>query len=78
MPIQAYVLGKVVPQKHLEVLENLRKIDCVECADFVYGTFDFIAKINAEDLNVLKKVVIERIRKLDNVEKTQTLVVSEV
>lgn len=40
-----------------------------------YGTYDIIAKVEAEDLNKLRDIITGRIRRLDKVTDTSTMVV---
>ena len=73
MPI-GYVLINTETGHMESVLEALEKIDVVEEAYMLYGTYDIIAKINTDDLDKLKKIVIQ-LRLLDKVRQTQTMVV---
>ena len=60
-----------------EVLESLRKIKGVEEAYMVYGVYDIVAKIKAESHDELTKVVTLRIRRLNKVRSTSTMIVVE-
>ncbi|MFQ6064674.1 MAG: Lrp/AsnC ligand binding domain-containing protein [Candidatus Bathyarchaeia archaeon] len=59
------------------VLTALKKVEGVEEAYNVYGTYDIIAKIEAEDMDKLKETITWSIRKLDSVQSTLTMIVSE-
>jgi len=41
---------------------------------FVYGVYDLIAKIEAEDTDSLKKIVTENLRVLEKVRSTMTMI----
>ncbi|UCD73187.1 MAG: Lrp/AsnC ligand binding domain-containing protein [Candidatus Bathyarchaeota archaeon] len=40
-----------------------------------YGVYDIIAKVKAEDMNKLKETITWRIRRLDKVRSTLTMIV---
>lgn len=59
------------------VLEEVRAIEGVREAHTVFGVYDIIAKIEAEDMSKLKNIVTARIRGLNNVRSTLTMIVME-
>jgi len=61
----------------LKVLKVLKDVDGVVEAYSVYGVYDIIAKIEADSMDRLKDIVTWRIRRLDNVRSTLTLIVIE-
>ncbi len=60
-----------------EVLKELRKVPNVKEAHVVYGVYDIIAKVEAEDMDKLKSVITWKIRRLDRVRSTLTMIVVE-
>ena len=76
--IKAYVLGTVNAQKEQEVLRTVSEVEGVENVEFVYGKYDFIAHINADDEIELSTVILEKIRKLPDIVSTQTLISQKV
>ena len=76
MPL-AFVLVNVQIGSEREVLEALKKIDGVERAYVVYGVYDIVAKVKAESMDELREIVTYKIRKLDKVQSTQTMMVYE-
>lgn len=60
-----------------EVLRDLKKIDGVREAHVVYGIYDIIAKLEADSLRKLRDIVSKRVRKLDKVRSTLTMIVVE-
>lgn len=76
MPI-AFVLINAEIGSEGEVLQALRKVEGVEEAYSVYGVYDVIAKIKAESMEKLKDVVTWRIRRLNKVRSTLTMIVIE-
>jgi len=56
------------------ILNQLRNVPEVVEAWSVYGVYDLVVKIKAENPEKLKQIVIERIRKIDGVRSTLTLI----
>ncbi len=69
----AYVLINTEIGAEKEVLEQLKKIPEVEEAYIVYGVYDIIAKINAENIESLKNIIRWKIRTIDKVRSTLTM-----
>ncbi|BFI73083.1 AsnC family transcriptional regulator [Nanoarchaeota archaeon] len=78
--ITAYILVNVKPGKENILLENVKKeeknVKVLE-GKFVYGEYDVIIKVEAETLEDIRKFVLDRIRSLDFVEKTITLIAAD-
>lgn len=70
----AYVLVNVETGAEDEVLDKLALIDEVKEAYFVYGVYDIVVKIEAEDVDKVKEIVTWKIRRLDKVRSTITMV----
>ncbi|MQY61693.1 Lrp/AsnC family transcriptional regulator [archaeon] len=76
MPM-AYVLINTEP-KHMEsVVESLEKLDAVVEIFPVYGVYDVVAKIQAETMEKLKGIVTWKVRSLDEVRSTITMLILE-
>jgi DNA-binding Lrp family transcriptional regulator len=58
-----------------EVHEELKAIPEVKESYIVYGVYDIVTKIEAETTDRLKEVVFTKIRKIDSVETTSTMIV---
>ncbi len=76
MPI-AFVLINTEIGAEEEVLAELRKVNEVKEAYMVYGVYDIIARIQAETMEKLKEIVSWKIRRLDKVRSTLTMIVIE-
>ncbi len=76
MPI-AFVLINAEIGSEGEVLQALRDIEGIEEAYSVYGVYDIIAKVKAESMDKLKDIVTWRIRRLNKVRSTLTMIVIE-
>ena len=74
---RAFVLINVESGSEDEVLKELKKIEGVEEAYFSYGVYDLITKIKADNMENLKDMVSRRIRTLNKVRSTLTLIMME-
>ncbi|PVX24402.1 MAG: AsnC family transcriptional regulator [Candidatus Bathyarchaeum sp.] len=76
MPM-AYVLINTEP-KHMEnVVATLEKLDSVVEIFPLYGVYDVVAKIQAETMEKLKDIVTWKVRSLDEVRSTITMLILE-
>ena len=60
-----------------EVLKALKQVEGVEEAYIVYGVYDIVAKVRAESMDKLREIVTWKIRRLNRVRSTLTMVVVE-
>jgi DNA-binding Lrp family transcriptional regulator len=74
---QAYVLINVESGAEEEVVRQLKKIAGVEEAYYSYGVYDIISKIKADSMENLKDMVTRKIRTLNRVRSTLTLIMME-
>jgi len=72
---RAYVLINVESGGEDEVLLALEKINDVEESYFSYGVYDIIIKVKAESMEKLKEMVTSKIRSLNKVRSTLTLII---
>jgi DNA-binding Lrp family transcriptional regulator len=75
---QAFVLVNAELGSEDEVLGDLRKIGNVKEAYTMYGVYDIVVKVEAESMDNLKEVITWKIRRLEKVRSTLTLIVIEV
>ena len=76
MPM-AYVLINTKP-KHMEnVVSTLEKIDAVVEIFPVYVVYDVVAKVQADSMEKLKDIVTWKVRSLDDVRSTITMLILE-
>ncbi len=73
----AYVLVNVQLGLEEDVKAKLMEIPEVEEAYRVYGVYDAILKLRADDEEVLKKLIFDKIRKIDGVRSTLTMIALE-
>ncbi len=68
-----YVLINVTPGKEFDVYQQLQQLDSVKDATLLFGDYDLIVKLGAEDLSGIAAIVVENIRQIDGVTDTKTL-----
>jgi len=60
-----------------DVLKELHKISEITEAFRVYGTYDVVAKVKTDTMDMLKEIVTWRIRRLEKIRSTLTLMAVE-
>lgn len=76
MPI-AYVLINCDLGSEEAIIKEVQKIPEVKEARGVYGVFDIFAKVESDDMAHLRDVITKRIRRMDKVRSTNTLMAIE-
>ena len=74
---KAFVLITSELGKELAVMDGLKKIQNVKEAHTLYGVYDVIAQVECEGESDLRNLVTNRIRALNDVRATMTLMVAE-
>ena len=74
---RAFVLINVDSGSEDAVLKRLKEIGIVEEAYVSYGVCDLIIKVKADNIEDLKEVITHKIRTINNVRSTLTLIVLE-
>ena len=76
MPLAtAYLLLNVETGTEEEVMRSLKSIEEVKEARMVYGAYDIIVRVETVNMEELKNLVSWRIRRLDRVRSTMTMIV---
>jgi DNA-binding Lrp family transcriptional regulator len=73
----AFVLVNTEIGSEADVLKDLKKVEGVEEAYAVYGVYDIIARVKSDTMDKLKETVTWRVRRLDKVRSTLTMIVVE-
>lgn len=73
----AFVLLNCDPRNEKELIQEIRKVDGVKEVNGTYGVYDIIVVVESDNMEQLKEIVTWKIRKLDMVRSTVTLVVVE-
>jgi len=74
---QAFVLFNVGSGSEDKVLTEAKKIKGVEEVYVSYGVYDLLVKIKADSMEELKELVTHKLRNIDNVRSTLTLILTE-
>lgn len=76
MPTAFVVINSEIGMEN-EVLKQLKTLPNVKEACPVYGAYDIIVKVTADTQDELKEIVTSKIRGLENVRSTLTMLVVE-
>lgn len=68
-----FVLVSTTPGKEKEVFDNLKELPEVKEIHPLFGEYDIIVKIEAENFNRLGEIVVNKIRSVPGVIDTKTL-----
>ncbi|MFZ8839324.1 MAG: Lrp/AsnC family transcriptional regulator [Pyrobaculum sp.] len=60
-----------------KIMEQLVAIPEVKAVYFVYGPYDIVIKIEAPDIDKIRSVVREKVRKIEGIRSTTTLIVAK-
>ena len=71
---KAYVLISADSGSETDVMKGLKKTNAVKEAHMVYGAYDIIARIEADTLADLKDSISWKVRRLDGVRSTLTMI----
>ena len=74
---KAFILINTEIGSEADVLKELKKVEEIDEAFLVYGVYDIIAGVKADTMDKLKEIVTWRIRRLDKVRSTLTMIVVE-
>ena len=74
---RAYVLFSVESGAEDQVLTELRNVESVQEVNVSYGVYDLVAKIKTDSMEQLKELVSHRLRRIDKVRSTLTLILVE-
>ena len=74
---KAFVLINTEIGSEADVLATMKKVEGVDEAFAVYGVYDIVATVKADTMDKLKEIVTWRIRRLDKVRSTLTMIVVE-
>ncbi len=75
--ISGFVLIRVGAGMEREVYNGLSDMPEVKGIQLVFGHYDIIVRLESRNLSELSEIVLERIRNIDGVSTTTTLIASE-
>jgi len=73
---KAYVLVNTQIGEEQAVRDKLAKIKGVTKAELVYGVYDIVVTVEHENKDTLKEVVNYKVRRVDDVRSTLTMIVT--
>ena len=71
MPV-CFVLVRTTPAREQDVFDDLKNVGEIKYLHPLLGEYDFILKIEADDLKTIADIVIDKIRQIDGIEDTTT------
>jgi len=74
---RAYVLFNVGSGSEDQVLKDAQSIGGVQEAFVSYGVYDLVMKIKTDSMEQLKELISHRLRMINNVRSTLTLILAE-
>ena len=71
----AFVLLNTKTGLESDVLRELKRIPSIEEALLVYGVYDIVLHLESSSMDELKRMVTWKIRKIENVTSTNTMII---
>ncbi len=71
---RVYLLIKTKSGHENEVYSKLKELEYVKTVDVVTGPVDVIAVFEADNLSKIENVILEKVRKIEGVDETTTLI----
>lgn len=71
---EAFILIKTEPAREMDVYQVLQNHPMVVETHALYGEFDLISRVSAENQKDLTRILMAEFRQIDGVKKTQTLI----
>lgn len=75
--IVSYTLARILPAQDKAVYEELTALDVVKGVVLAYGVFDMMITIETENIDELDHIVFNKIRKIEGIVSTTTLIGAE-
>ncbi|HZD81624.1 MAG TPA: Lrp/AsnC ligand binding domain-containing protein [Nitrososphaeraceae archaeon] len=74
---KAFVLMNAELGSEDSIVSELKKIDGVNVVYQVYGVYDIVAQVEADTMEKVKETITWKLRKLNGVKSTLTMIVME-
>lgn len=71
--MKAYVLVNTELGQENSILEALNMVEAVSRIHSVYGVYDLIVEVEAESMDRLKEIILNKVRRIEHVKNTITL-----
>jgi DNA-binding Lrp family transcriptional regulator len=59
------------------VVNDMKRIPEVKEVNLTYGVYDIVAKIQSESMDRIKEIITLKVRKIDKIRSTLTLIVTD-
>ena len=76
--MKAFVLCKLTPGKEQKAIQNIRAVPGVTEVFMVFGGWDAILSADADTMDKLCGLVVSKVRGVDGVASTETLVTTNI
>ena len=81
-PLKAYILVSVTPLSHKNISQEdigkkIKSFEDVNSVDIVTGATDLLVQIRAETMKTLNNFITHKLRNIEGIDKTQTMMVLE-
>lgn len=73
-----FVLMTTLPGREADVRQALEKVDLVTDHWMLFGEYDLIARVQADEEYALTRCIVEDIRQLPGIKETKTLIGAEL
>lgn len=77
MTVKAYIMINMKSGTEDEVCEQLVKFDEVERVSTIYGEYDAVIKVKAQDMDHLDNFILEKLRAIPNIFLTATMLIAK-
>jgi DNA-binding Lrp family transcriptional regulator len=77
MTVKAYIMLSAKTGKEDEICKELVKFNQVEEVATIYGEYDAIIKVGADDMNHLDKFILQDLRGISNISLTATMIIAK-
>ena len=74
---EAYVLIKVIPGYERNIVKSLKDLPEIQVINELYGEWDIITRASVERIEDLDDLLSEKIRKIEGVTLTSTMIVAD-
>ena len=74
--VKAFVLINCELGSENQIISDLRDIECVHGVYGTFGAFDIVADVESDNFEKLRQLIISKIRKINNIRKSMTLMQS--
>jgi DNA-binding Lrp family transcriptional regulator len=75
--VLAYIMVRVDAGEERNVMKQIEKFNEVKDSHIIYGEWDLIMKIEVPNVEEITVFVVDKLRKIDSVKLTSTMIVAQ-